>query len=393
MSVTPFAPEVHPAPSKREAENRVLILTASIGEGHDLPARTLAAQLRSEDPSADVRIVDSVPLMGRLVQAIVEGGARVAFLHAVAYVLWDLWFAALVQFAPTRCAAQLLLDRVGGARLLRAVQDVHPDVVVSTYPIATEALERWRRRGKLMVPLCSAITDLAALRYWAAPGVDVHLITHPESDAEVRAIAGRDAEVRCVHGLTRPEFLDPPTAGEARAELGLPPGKIVLVSGGGWGVGNVDAAIETALELDDVALVSCLCGRNEELRLRLRRTYGSEPRVRVEGYVERMASWLSAGDALVHSTGGLTVLEALMCGCPPISFGWARGHIRVQNDAYRRFGLADVATSTAELRAALRRALARSKRPDARFAHLPSAASIVLALSRRTGEFGPVDSF
>ena len=43
------------------------------------------------------------------------------------------------------------------------------------------------------MPVVSAITDLAALRYWAHPGVDLHLITHPESDAEVRAIAPASA--------------------------------------------------------------------------------------------------------------------------------------------------------------------------------------------------------
>lgn len=393
MTVTPQLQE-HPQSAPNDERGiRVLILSASIGEGHDLPARTLAEQLRVEDPSADVRIVDSLPLMGKLVQTIVDGGARVAFLHGLAYALWDLWFGALVQFSPTRSAAQRLLQRVGGTRLLRVVEEIDPDVVVSTYPIATEALAPWRRRGRLTVPLCSAITDVAALRYWAAPGVDVHLITHPESDAEVRAIAGRDAEVHCVHGLTRPDFLDPPTKADARAELGLPAGKVVLVSGGGWGVGDLEAAIDTALGLHDVELVGCLCGRNEELRHRLARTYGSQPRVRIEGFVERMAAWLSAGDALVHSTGGLTVLEALMCGCPAISFGWGRGHIRVHNDAYRRFGLADVATSTAELRDALAGALARPKPRDRRFAQLPSAASVVFAHNRSTDRFSTADRF
>jgi len=36
---------------------------------------------------------------------------------------------------------------------------------------------------------------------------------------------------------------------------------------------------------------------------------------------------------------GLTVLEALMRGCPAVSYGWGRGHVRVNNAAFRRFGL------------------------------------------------------
>jgi UDP-N-acetylglucosamine:LPS N-acetylglucosamine transferase len=93
-----------------------------------------------------------------------------------------------------------------------------------------------------------------------------------------------------------------------------------------------------------------------------------------------MSDWLAAGDALIHSTGGLTVLEAHVRGCPTISYGWGRGHIRANNEAFLRFGIADVATSDNELRAALRRALAVRPAPGPTLAALPSAASTVLAL-------------
>jgi UDP-N-acetylglucosamine:LPS N-acetylglucosamine transferase len=253
-------------------------------------------------------------------------------------------------------------------------------VVVSTYPGVTEALGRARRRGRLPVPVVAAITDLAALHYWASAGVDLHLITHPESAEEVRRVAGARTRVACVHGLTRPEFLHPQPPDEARAALGLPAdGQVVLASGGGWGVGDVDGAVEEALALASVSQVVCLCGRNERLRARLAARFGGDPRVRVEGFSEHMPQWLCAADALVHSTGGLTVLEALMCGCPAISYGWGRGHLRRNNRAFRRFGLAEVADSRRELRDALARALAGGRRPADAFAALPSAASLVLA--------------
>ena len=44
---------------------RVLILTASVGEGHDLPARTLAEQLRREAPGTEVVIEDGLRAMGK----------------------------------------------------------------------------------------------------------------------------------------------------------------------------------------------------------------------------------------------------------------------------------------------------------------------------------------
>jgi UDP-N-acetylglucosamine:LPS N-acetylglucosamine transferase len=357
---------------------RVLIVTASVGEGHDLPARTLAAQLREERPGVEVIIEDGLAVMGRSVHAASAGAPRVLY-YRLGW-LWDLEYWIFSRLAPTRRLGQAALARLGAPGLARLIREHSPDVVVSTFPQTTEVLGRLRRAGHLHTPVCAAITDLAGLWYWATPGVDVHLVTHPESVAEVRRIAGTPTEVHCVHGLTDPAFLVPRRQDDARALLGLPvEGKVVLVSGGGWGVGDLSAAADVALGLERVAVVVCLCGRNDELRRRLARRYQAEGRVRVEGFTEVMPDWLAAADALVHSTAGLTILEALIRGCPAISFGWGRGHIRVNNAAFRHLGLVVVARTRTELESALLRALEERPPPDLSFAELPSAASFVLA--------------
>ena len=124
--------------------------------------------------------------------------------------------------------------------------------------------------------------------------------------------------------------------------------------------------------------VVALCGRNEDIRASLESRFDPDERVRIEGFTTRMPDFMAAADALVHSTAGLTVLEAIMRGCAPISYGWGRAHIRVNNRAYVRHGLAQVAATPEELRAALERALAQRPEPDRSFAALPSAASVVL---------------
>ena len=360
----------------------MLIVTASVGEGHDLPARTLAAQLRAERPGTEVVVEDGLAAMGRLITAFSESGPRLVFYRLL--WLWDLTFWLFARCVPGRGAGKFVLARVGGPGMLRLVRATTPDVVVSVYPQSTEVLGWLRRTGRLDLPVIGAVTDLAALHYWAARGVDLHLITHPESVDEVREVAGVETEVRCVHGLTGPEFVEPRDPATARRSLALPDGKVVLVSGGGWGVGDIEGAVDTALGLEQVVQVVCLCGRNEQLRGALERRYDGNGRIRVEGFTDRMGDWLAAGDALVHSTGGLTVLEAHIRGCPTISYGWGRGHIRLNNAGYRRLGLADVVLSRAGLAAALERALAGRKPQDLSFAALPSAASLVLELADRS---------
>jgi len=358
---------------------RVLVITADIGAGHDLPARLLADGLRAARPGTEVTVVDGLAEMGPVVLAAVRHGAETILERL--RLLFDLQYWLVARLGPTRRLMSRLSRRVGGPPLLRLVQRVDPDVVVSTYPGTTDILGSLRREGRLSVPVVSAITDLAALRWWAHPAVDLHLIIHAESAAEVRAVAGPATRVRHVRGLSRPEFDDPPPAPAARAALGLPPGgRLVLVSGGGWGLGDLEEAAEVALEFPGVT-VACLCGSNDAVRGRIASAFAGRPRVRVEGFTERMCEWLSAADVLVHSTAGLTVLEAQMCGTWAISYGWGIAHIRANNRAYEYFRLADVATTPEQLRAALRRRLAAPRPVDRSFAALPSAADCVLELA------------
>ena len=86
-------------------------------------------------------------------------------------------------------------------------------------------------------------------------------------------------------------------------------------------------------------------------------------------------SWLlAASDALVHSSAGLTVLEAIIRGCPVISYGFGYGHVRASNAALERFGLAQVARDANQLSPALQRALEHRPEPDSSFARRPSTA-------------------
>jgi UDP-N-acetylglucosamine:LPS N-acetylglucosamine transferase len=266
---------------------------------------------------------------------------------------------------------------VGGRGLLRAIRGFRPDIVVSTYPGTTDVIGRFREDGYLAVPACSAITDLAALRYWAHPAVDLHLITHPESTPEVRGIAPR-SRIEWVRGLTSPGCLDPFDKRAARRSFDLPEaGPVVLVSGGGWAVGDLIGSAEVALRTGGATVV-CMCGRNDRVRAAIDERFAGESRVRAVGFTDRMCDLLAAGDVLIHSTAGLTVLEALMRGTSPISYGWGMAHIRINNRAFAEHGLADVARTPDELDAAIRRALDNPREPDRSAAARPTAASVVL---------------
>jgi UDP-glucose 4-epimerase len=374
--------EVIPAgePDAESRPRQILIISADIGEGHDLPARAVAREFKDEDPDAQVSIVNGLPAMGAVLTKVLRENSAFMF----QFIPWwfDFQYRLFMQFAPTRWLARRLLTLLGSRGLMRLIRAYDPDLIVSTYPGVTCVLGELRRRGRLSVPSYSSITDLAGLHFWAHPGIDLHFITHPESAEEVEKIAG-PGSVRWAKPPTSPAFLAFRSRADARRALALPAdGKVIAVSGGGWGVGDLAGATSAALEVPD-ATVLCLCGRNDRLRAKIAQRFAQEPRLRIMGFTDRMGDVLAASDALVHSSAGLTVLEAIIRGCPVISYGFGYGHVRASNAALMRFGLAQVATKEGDLLPALERALQSRPEPDGSFARRPSTASLILSDERR----------
>jgi processive 1,2-diacylglycerol beta-glucosyltransferase len=369
---------IEPAPSaERSGAPRVLILTTDIGEGHDLPARQLADGLREERPDAEVTIADGLAATGRVLSKVIKDQSRVIF--GMPPWVWNVEHWLAIHFPPTRWLARTLNYALGHRGLMRLIRSHDPGVIVSTYPATTMLLGMLRLRGRLDVPAVAAITDLAELRYWAQPGIDLHLVTHDESVPEVRQLAP-DTDIRWVRGLTSPGFTEPADPTTGRRAFGLPGGvPVVVVSGGGWAVGDIEGAVREALAVDGAHVV-ILCGRNEDVQTRMAAAFGGEPRVHVSGFTDKMSELFAAADVLVHSTAGLTVLEAHIRGCRVISYGWGVAHIRANNAAFARHGIARVARTRAELAIALRHAVAeQGEEVHETYAALPSAASAVLS--------------
>jgi nucleoside-diphosphate-sugar epimerase/UDP-N-acetylglucosamine:LPS N-acetylglucosamine transferase len=363
-----------------QREPKVLVLSADIGEGHDLPARIVKADIEAELPEAKVEIDNGLEAMGKLLSAVVRGGSRFTFRWAP--WLFDIQYWLITNFAPTRWMAHHLMYLLGARGLMRQIEEHDPDVVISTYPGVTAVLGMLRENRRLAVPVQSVITDLAGLRYWVHPGVDMHFVTHPESIEEVEKLAG-PASVEWMRPPISSDFLMPRTRRDAREALDLPPhARVVLVSGGGWGIGDLEGAIKIALGQEDTMVV-CITGRNEPVREKLEQRFADNDQVRILGFTEQMSDWMAAADAMIHATAGLTVLEAHIRGCPVVSYGFNSGHLRANNAAFERFGLAEVARSEHELESMLRHATRERRSPDSSFASLPSIASRSLSVRPR----------
>jgi processive 1,2-diacylglycerol beta-glucosyltransferase len=360
---------------------RVLVLSADIGEGHVTAARSLTESLREHSGIDAVELRTDLSVMGpRLGRFLTRGFdthlARIGWTYELAYRVF------FEQELPRR-AGQLALAVLGGRGLRRTIAAYRADVVVTEYPLLSAALGELRLLGRMPLPVCSSISDPAGLYYWAHPGVDMHLLSWPESLAEVERIAGT-GRATVVRPMIDSRFLEPPNRADARVQLRLPLERpVVVVSGGGWGMGDLLGAAEIARDVVKDGLVVAAAGRNETAHSALGARFAGDSTVRVLGFSDQMPALLNAADALIHTTGGTTALEARAVGCPLINYGTSVAHVREHARALSDLGLAEWAPDRSSLGPALRRALASGRQPAVEFDALPRAADVIVEVAGR----------
>jgi hypothetical protein len=319
---------------------RVVVIGATVGQGHEGAARELARRLSASGVEVAVHdYVDAVPA-------------------AAGWVLKDM-YAPTVQHAPRVFDGIFRgLERPGTLR--RAAEGIcalaehtverwigDADVVVSTYPLASRTLGMLRRKGRLTATSMTYLTDPAAHTLWCDPDVDRHL-TVTRATAQDAARYGVDAVA--AGPLCGPGF-GAATGPVDRAGIGLPgPDPIVLLGAGSLGMGDVPATVEAILR-HPRARVLVLCGRNAALR----RRWDGDPRVSALGWRDDVPALMATADVFVHNAGGLSFTEALVAGLPALTYLPIPGHGRANAAVLDRSGIAAWPRTPDELVAAIER--------------------------------------
>jgi UDP-N-acetylglucosamine:LPS N-acetylglucosamine transferase len=235
--------------------------------------------------------------------------------------------------------------------------ELRPDVVVSTYPLASECLGELRAAGRCAAPVLTYLTDPAVHDTWVHPAVDRHVTVTAATAAHGAAAYG--AAMTAGGPLVPARFARPSTPGARaalRVELGLPDGPVALVVAGSLGIGDVLPAVRDTAAAGVRPLV--LCGRNDGLRRRVAAVAGAT----ALGWRTDVDRLMHLADVLVHNAGGLSFTEALVAGLPAVTYRAIAGHGRANAAVLDRSGLAPWAHDAAELAVLLHRQVAAGRR-------------------------------
>jgi processive 1,2-diacylglycerol beta-glucosyltransferase len=322
---------------------RVLVVSGSFGAGHDRAAGQLAVRLNAAGLAVDrADFVALLPAgLGRLLRASYRAQLRTV------PASWE-WVLSAAGRGRGHAAAVRLCG-LAGAQLLRLITR-DTIAVVSTYPLASQALGLLRLAGRLPVPAVTLMTDMSVHPLWVGDGVDAHWAIHAVPAGQARALGAANVTVSgpMVAAEMRPAAVIAERSG-ARAAFGLPrSGRLALVVTGSWGVGQL---LDTARDIAATGLATPVvaCGQNTTAQRRITRAGAGI----ALGWVDDMAALYRACDVVVQSGGGMSSLEALACGLPVLSYRALPGHGRTNAAALQQAGWAPWVRDRAGLAQAL----------------------------------------
>ena len=297
-----------------------LLLSGSIGMGHDAVAAACSASLESHGWTTAT--LDAMKMLGRQQSSVGESVFR-AMLGVPG--LYDAF-----HYAALRNGGRLARMADAGARRqlvprLRDYLDARPeDLIISVFATGAAAASELSPRysGTRHIVFC---TDVTPHRMWVHRNVDLYLVTSSVAEMAVLRFAP-DARVQVVPTPVRPQFYRPVGQAEARASLGVSFGeRCVLLMSGAWGLGPV---AEAARSLGDAGVnVLAVAGRNQRLARKLAAVAAAQPRVRAFGFTDRIPDLMSAADLVITSSGD-TCAEARTVGRPLLLLDVVQGHGR-----------------------------------------------------------------
>lgn len=279
---------------------RILIVTGKFGMGHLSAAQALQEQLRQAGHRADTVDLFEYALPSR-----------------AAAMYW--WFNVLVTYGGVfyNLYHDLTVNDTGDGRgddllggLDRLLDEYAPDVVVSTHPICSAAVARYKEEGPSEIPLVTCVTDVTCHSEWIHPGTDCYLVAG-ETVRQGLAAKGVDPDTVVVSGIPvsgrfRPAHRDDTTQ---RREL--------LIMGGGLGLMPRRDSFYAALDALPGVHTTILTGKNDKLYQRLHGRYAN---IEAVPFTREVEKYMARAHLMLSKPGGITCFEAIAARLPILAW-------------------------------------------------------------------------
>ncbi len=287
----------------------ILIFTGTTGAGHTYAANSLKYYLEKNGYS--VKIVDGFAEGSKLIGKTVSEGYEqlVDYFPKVYRKMYNI-FDQNSRFTETvlRSGSRILRNSI-----LKDIEKYNPKLIISTHPIITNFLGRYKDHGLFDKPVLAVVTDFIIHEIYIRDSINAYLVA---SDYTKDMMIGRGVEPKKIfnYGIPiRKDFLEQHHSQNKKPSI--------LVMGGSLGSKGLLKTFKSLLKLQIPVKITVVCGNNKHLKTRFDeylKTVDTDKDVEVLGFTQEIPKLMNNSDMIVTKPGGLTSSEAISTETPLI---------------------------------------------------------------------------
>ncbi|OCT12281.1 hypothetical protein A8709_31090 [Paenibacillus pectinilyticus] len=287
------------------ANPRVLILTASYGNGHLQASKALYQQFVRQG-TTDVKIVNLMkeghPFINLITTSLINTSAKSSRFGLDYYG----WCYYLTREKKQTALFQRSMTYLGQKKLRELIGQEHPDVVVNTFPFGA-APEVCSSMG---IPNFTVLTDYALHASWLHTNVDKYYVATEELKQQI-VFKGVNKDRVEVSGIPiREEFAYESSMAQQQKK------RLILIMAADSGVNSYMEEMLHSLAAFTQCRFVVICGHNEKLRVKLLEQFASNERYNILGFVNNVHEWMSQATCIITKAGGLTLTESMALQLP-----------------------------------------------------------------------------
>lgn len=293
---------------------KILIFSASIGNGHNQAAKAMQEALAVNGYTS--MIIDTLEYISPTFHKILlESYMNLLKLSP------KMWGRIYHNTEKTRLFdMNVLMNKLLANKLKKLIGSVRPDAFIATHPFASCMLSVLKGRNSWREPIYTIITDYTIHPSWINHHINNYFIAHEQLYYLIDIYREDYQKFKPMGIPIMKKFSEPIGKDRVREKLGLRPGqKCLILSGGGLGLGSMEQVLEGLNDIDIPLKTFVLTGTNEKLfRKVTNRTYSHD--VVPLRFINNFHEYLEVADTIVTKSGGLTTAEVVSKKVPMIIY-------------------------------------------------------------------------
>ncbi len=295
----------------------ILIVTASIGSGHNKAAAAVNNELRLRYPSAKINVVDFMsPETAYLNDLLKE-----IYLKMLDFV--PALYEFLYNFTSGRVkgsSLQALLAYFMKRNMASIVEKYNADIIICTHPFPCAAASYLKSKNQTSAAFFTVVTDFCLHQIWIYKNTDMYFVAHDGMKKELIERGIEETRIAVTGIPINRIFSESYDKQSLLKKYGLTDSMpIVLIMGGGLGLGGMKYALEELESLTIPMQILVVAGANLSLWSEVN-CYITHSRhlIKVWGYSHSVNELMAISSILISKPGALTISEAMARELPMV---------------------------------------------------------------------------